>query len=97
VRPTALLEGSGVRDRLHERESVPARLRGWDARDARIAAGGRGDGGSLPLWRDDLQRAGRAGAERLLHLRVADPGAVLAGDDLDRRHPRLQAEDRQRQ
>ena len=49
----------------------------------------------VPAGRDDLQGARGAGAERLLHLRVADPRGVLLRHDLDRRHPRLQPEDRQ--
>ena len=52
----------------------------------------------LPCLRgDDLERPGGAGAERLLHLGVADARGVVRGHDLDRRHARLQPEDRQRE
>ena len=44
-----------------------------DAGDARISLGDRGRGGGLALRRDDLERSRRAGAERLLQLRVAGP------------------------
>ena len=44
-----------------------------------------------PRGRDDLERAGGAGAEGLLHLRVADARGVAGRDDLDRRHAGLQA------
>ena len=39
--------------------------------------------GRVALRHDDLERTRRANAERLLHLRVTDPGAVLGGDDLE--------------
>ena len=41
--------------------------------------------GRVALRHDDLERTRRANAERLLHLRVTDPGAVLGGDDLESR------------
>ena len=56
---------------------------------------GLGDGGDLRgvgLGGDDLQRAGRALAERVLHLGVGDARAVALGHDLDRRHAGLQPE-----
>ena len=46
--------------------------------------------------RDDLERARSAGAERRLHLDVADTGGIVLRHDLDRRHPRLEADHRQR-
>ena len=42
--------------------------------------------------RDDLQRAGRALAEGVLHLGVGGARAVALGHDLDRRHAGLQPE-----
>ena len=90
--------GVGVRDRLDQREAVgcPAgrarrgRCRGRAWRRPTTAAASR-------CGRDDLERAGRADAEGLLHLRVADPRAVVGRDDLDRGHPRLQPDDGKRE
>ena len=67
--------GIGGRDGLDERTAVAARLRRRDTGDAAVGARGRGDRRGVALRRDDLERAGGAGAEGLLHLRVADAGA----------------------
>ena len=65
---------------------------GHDLGDARVGLGGRGDLRGVGLGRDDLQRAGRALAEGVLHLGVGGARAVALGHDLDRRHAGLQAE-----
>ena len=73
-------------------------LPGWAARLGRCrrrAAATAAAAATSALGRDELERAGGAGAERLLDLRVADARGVVAGDDLDRGHPRLQPECRQ--
>ncbi len=86
--------GVGVRHDLHERLAAGARHGGHHLRDARVGLGDHGDAGGVTLGGDDLHRAGSALAERLLDLVVADARTVTARDDLDRRHPGLQAEDR---
>ena len=85
----------GGRDRLHEHEPVCALLRRRDAGDPGVAAGDRAGTDSGRSRCDDLERAGRADAEGLLYLGVADARAVGGWDDLDRGHAGLEAEDRQ--
>ena len=85
------------RDGLDERQAaaVGRGLRGHGAGDARVVGRAPGGGrlGVGPVD-DDLERAGGAVAEGVLDQVVADPGAGVLGQHLDRRHRGLQAQDR---
>ena len=87
-RPVVALDGSerGMAW-ISARPSAPGSGRSTRAMPGR--AGRRRRGRGVALRRDDPQRSGRASAERLLQLRVADAGAVALRDDLDRRHAGL--------
>ena len=83
-----------VGDRPDHAPPLGARDRREDPCDAAVGGDARRDGRRVTVGRDDLQCAGRAVAEGLLDLGVAGARAVTVGDDLDRRHPGLQAQHR---
>ena len=95
VSPVASARGAGARHglrraRARRRPRWAGVTRAMPGSAAAIARGlGHGAGGA-----DDLQRARRARAEGRRHLLVALARGVARGDDLDRRHAGLQAEDR---
>ncbi len=95
VLPDGRVGGVLPRDRLEQRQVAADRCGGHDLGDARIAARADADDGTRVGRRsDELQRPGRARAERRLHLLVADAGGVARGDDLDRRHRGVELGDR---
>ena len=97
VRPVVSARRVGARDGLDQREAARPGLRPEHAGDARDRAGRPPP---RPRPRAAARRSGaprRAGAEGLLQLRVAGPGAVAVRDDLDRRHAGLQPEHGQRE
>ena len=81
---------------LDQRQPAGALLRRHDGAMPGSRRPVRGDRCRVGLRRDDLQRPGGAGAERLLDLRVADARGVPLGHDLDRRHAGVEAEHRER-
>ena len=97
VWPTAVLDGSALGMAWMSASPLPPdcavrRRRCRDRARATVATAA-----ALRLGGDDLECPGGADAERLLHLRVADPRRVVGGDDLDRGHAGLQPEHRQRE
>ena len=95
-RPTAAARRVGVGIACTSARPFPPGL-GGETRRCRGRARGAAATAASRARRDDLERARRARAEGLLHLRVADAGAVVLGHDLDRGHAGLQAEHRQRE
>ena len=85
-------------DRLDDRQSAAARLRGQHLRDAGIApARPRRRAAASPAGATSCSGPGGAGPNAALHLLVALARPVAARHDLDRRHARVELQHRQRQ